>query len=201
MLSVLYMWLNPVSTLMLWRWGTLQSVERVFVPLESVSPHLIEAVLASEDAAFCSHSGIDWGALLNVIEGAQEQGATRGASTLTMQVSKNLFLWHGRSYVRKAIEMPLSLMIDGLWTKRRILEVYVNIAEWGSGVFGIEAASQKYFGVSARDISPRQARLLATALPAPRLRSPATPSFSHALKTRLLSKRLKREMIDLSCVR
>lgn len=186
---------------MLWRFMTLQQVERVFVPLERVSPHLIEAVLASEDAMFCSHNGIDWQALFSVIEDAQEQGATRGASTLTMQLSKNLFLWHGRSYVRKVIEIPLSLMIDSLWTKRRLLEVYLNIAEWGDGIFGIEAAAKTYFGVSARSISPTQARLLATALPAPRLRSPAAPSFSHALKARLLSKRLAREVVDVSCVR
>jgi monofunctional glycosyltransferase len=199
-LILLYRIVPPVSTLMLKRWVLLESVERRFVSLEKMSPHVVEAVLASEDTRFCTHGGVDWKALFKVIQNTDEEGPSRGASTLTMQVSKNLFLWHGRSYVRKALEIPLSAGLDMLWSKRRILEVYLNIAEWGEGIFGIEAAARHTFGVRAADLTPYQARLLVTALPAPLLRDASAPDLAHRLRSRHLGQRIAREALDLSCL-
>lgn len=162
------------STLMLGRWLTLQPVSRSWVPLEQISPHLIRSVVAAEDQRFCQHRGVDWVELNAVLE--DEDGPSRGASTLTMQTAKNVFLWPGRSYVRKALEIPLALTMDFLWPKRRIMEVYLNVAEWGDGVFGAEAAARTYFGKAAADLSPQEAARLAGALPNPILRNPARPS-------------------------
>jgi monofunctional glycosyltransferase len=198
---LLYRFAPPVSTLMLKRWVLFQSVERHYVPLHRISPSVMEALIASEDARFCSHNGVDWEGMWTVLRHADEEGPQRGASTLTMQVSKNLFLWHGRSYVRKALEIPISVSIDALWSKRRTVEVYLNIAEWGEGIFGIEAAARHAFGVSARDLSPYQARLLVTALPSPLLRDAAQPDLSHRVRTRRLGQRMEREALDVSCLK
>jgi monofunctional biosynthetic peptidoglycan transglycosylase len=200
LLIMLYSLISPPSTLMLWRWVTFQHVERHYVPLERISVHLMEAVVASEDASFCTHNGVDWSALSQVIDQADDEGPKRGASTLTMQVSKNLFLWHGRSYIRKGLEIPLSVMLDGLWSKRRLFEIYLNIAEWGDGIFGIEAAARHHFDVSANDINRRQALFLATMLPAPLARDASSPSAKHQMSARLLGQRLSREMIDIGCL-
>lgn len=189
----------PVSTLMLGRWLTLQPVERRFVPLEAVAPRLVASVIASEDARFCAHGGVDWGALHDVLARADEDGPARGASTLTMQSVKNLFLPPSRLYLRKAAEIPLALLLDALWSKRQILEIYLNIAEWGEGVFGIEAAAQAYFGVPAARLSPGQAALLAAALPNPKMRDPRRPRPGHR---RLASLNMARAAggLDLSCL-
>jgi monofunctional biosynthetic peptidoglycan transglycosylase len=181
--------LPPVSTLMLARLVTLRPVERTVVGLEEISPHLPLAVLASEDARFCQHAGVDWEALYQVVEAADEDGPARGASTLPMQVAKNLFLWPSRSYVRKGLELPIALYLDLIWTKPRMIEIYLNIAEWGEGTFGAEAAARRYFRKSARDLTRREAALLATALPNPFRRNPARPSARHrALADRLLGR-------------
>lgn len=171
---VLYRFVPAPSTLMLARWLTFREVNRDWVPLEQISPHLVRAVIASEDQRFCSHAGVDWGELNAVLQ--DEDGPSRGASTLTMQTAKNLFLWPGRSYVRKALELPVALSIDLAWPKSRIIEVYLNIAEWGDGVFGAEAAAQLYFGKPAAKLSPAEAARLAGALPNPILRNPGRPS-------------------------
>lgn len=171
---VLFRFAPAPSTLMLGRWLTLKPVTRQWVPLENLSPNLIRAVLASEDQRFCQHRGVDWVELNAVLD--DEDGPSRGASTLTMQTAKNVFLWPGRSYLRKALEIPLALAIDLTWPKPRIIEVYLNVAEWGEGVFGAEAAAQRYFGKAAADLSPREAAQLAGALPNPILRNPARPS-------------------------
>nr|WP_244645062.1 transglycosylase domain-containing protein [Salinarimonas ramus] len=168
--------ITPVSTLMIGRWATLEPVTRMVVPLGSVSPHVARMVIASEDSRYCSHRGVDFDALFAVIEA----GAERGASTIAMQTAKNVFLWPERSYVRKAIEIPLALWIDLVWGKRRVMEVYLNVAEWGEGVFGIEAAAQAHFGKSAAELGRREAALLATALPNPLGRDPGAPSGGHA---------------------
>ena len=175
--------IRPVSTLMLLRWVEGQPVDRRFVPLSAMSRKLIGAVILSEDGQFCRHHGVDFGALRQVLKGGEP---TRGASTITMQVARNLFLWQGRSYLRKAMEIPLAIVIDALWGKTRVLETYLNVAEWGDGVFGIEAAAQHDFGLGAADLTERQAALLATALPNPFLRSVTHPSRVH----RLLAQRL-----------
>ena len=169
---------HPVSTLMLGRWLTGQPVDRRWVPLSAVSPRLVASVILSEDGQFCHEHGIDLSALREVI-GNGEGAPARGASTLTMQVVKNLFLWPGRSYLRKALEIPLAVVLDAVWGKRRVLEAYLNVAEWGDGIFGIEAAAQRHFRVDAAGLSLRQAALLATALPNPIRRSVTQPSRIH----------------------
>lgn len=171
---LLYRVVPVPSTLMLARWLTLRPVEREWVPLEQISPNLIRAVIAAEDQRFCSHRGVDWIELNAVLE--DEDGPSRGASTLTMQTAKNVFLWPGRSYIRKGLEIPLALAIDFAWGKQRVIEVYLNVAEWGHGLFGAEAAAQRYFGKAVARLSPAEAARLAAALPNPLLRDPGKPS-------------------------
>lgn len=168
---------HPVSTLMAWRSLRGAPMQREWIDLAAMSPYLPRAVVAAEDAHFCRHRGIDWGALREAIDDAREDGtAFRGASTITQQVAKNLFLWQGRDFVRKALEFPLALWIDFVLPKARILEIYLNIAELGpQGQFGAEAASAYAFGKSAEDLSPREAALLASILPNPVKRSARTP--------------------------
>jgi monofunctional glycosyltransferase len=190
-LGLAYRWVNPVSTLMLGRWVTGRPVEHVAVPLEAVSPHLTLAVVTSEDARFCRHGGIDWDALRQVMDDDGEDGPSRGASTITMQTAKNLFLWPGRSYLRKAVELPLALYLDLVWGKRRSLENYLNIAEWGEGVFGAEAAARRHFGKSARDLTRGEAALLATALPNPIRRLAGRASSAHRARAGRLTARMQ----------
>ena len=133
---------HPVSALMAWRTLKGAPVTRQWVDFSAISPSLPRAVVGAEDAKFCSHHGIDWGALQDAIDDAEEGEATRGGSTITQQVAKNLFLWPGRSVVRKALELPLALWMDLVLPKQRILEIYLNIAELGpSGQFGAEAGT------------------------------------------------------------
>jgi monofunctional biosynthetic peptidoglycan transglycosylase len=171
---VLYRFVPVPSTLMLGRWLTLRPVERQWVPIEQISPALIRAVIAAEDQRFCSHAGVDWVELNTVLE--DEDGPSRGASTLTMQTAKNVFLWPGRSYLRKALEIPLATAIDFAWGKPRVIEVYLNVAEWGEGLFGAEAAARRYFGRPASRLTASEAARLAGALPNPILRNPERPS-------------------------
>ena len=147
-------------------------VQSVWVNLEDMGTHIPRSVVAAEDANFCLHHGIDFKALAEAID----EGATRGASTITQQVAKNLFLWHGRSYFRKALEAGFALLIDTVWTKHRILEVYLNIAEFDEGVFGAGAAAASYFGTTADQIGAERAGRMAAVLPNPQDRSAAQPS-------------------------
>ena len=164
------------STLMLGRWVTGQDVTREWIPLSRIAPILAEAVIAAEDQRFCQHWGVDLVELQKVLD--DEEGVSRGASTLTMQVAKNIYLWPGRSYLRKAIEIPLALLVDISWGKARVMEVYLNVAEWGEGLFGAEAAARHYFGKPASALSPAEAARLAAALPNPRERDPRRPSLA-----------------------
>ncbi len=173
-LTLAYLAVPPVSTLMLSRWLSGQGAARTYVPLSAISRQLSAAVIASEDARFCQHGGVDWSALQEVI--SDEDGPSRGASTIPMQVAKNLFLWPSRSYVRKAMEIPLALLLDLTWSKRRMIEIYLNIAEWGDGTFGAEAAARRHFGKSARDLTRHEAALLAASLPNPLVRNPGRAS-------------------------
>ena len=177
LLAPLYRAGHPVSTLMAWRWLRGAPVARQWIDFAAMSPALPRSVVGAEDAKFCSHHGIDWGALREVIDDAEEDGeVTRGGSTITQQVAKNLFLWQGRSVVRKALEFPLALWIDLVLSKQRILEIYLNIAELGpSGQFGAEAGAIYAFGRPASNLSPREAALLAAILPNPHLRSARNP--------------------------
>lgn len=173
----LYRVVDPISTVMLWRRLSGQRVERIVVPLDRIAPALPLAVTVAEDQRFCVHHGIDWGELRDAVETADEGGALRGASTITQQTAKNLFLWEGRSVVRKVLEFPLALWIDLVLPKRRIMEIYLNIAEWGpNGEFGAEAGARRAFGKSARDLSLREAALLAAILPNPKRRDPRRPA-------------------------
>ena len=162
------------STLMLWRFATGESVSQTWVGLDEISPELVRAVIASEDQNFCSHRGIDLGALREVL--SDEDGPQRGGSTIAMQTVKNVYLWHGRSWVRKALELPLALAADLVWSKRRMMEIYLNVVELGEGLFGAEAAARRYFGKPAAALDRREAAALAAALPNPLLRNPASPS-------------------------
>jgi len=167
---------HPVSTLMLWRQLTGATMSRSWIDFGAMSPTLPRSVVAAEDAKFCIHHGIDWDALREVVDDAEDGEVTRGGSTITQQVAKNLFLWPGRSFVRKALELPLALWIDAVLPKQRILEIYLNIAELGpSGQFGAEAGAQFAFGHSAASLSPREAAGLAAILPNPHRRSARTP--------------------------
>ena len=189
LLGLVYRFVPPVSTLMLARWATFRPVERIIVPLDAVAPFLPTAVIASEDARFCAHRGVDWGALRDVIDDAGDDGPSRGASTIAMQTAKNVFLWPGRSYIRKALELPIALYLDLVWGKRRVMEVYLNVAEWGEGIFGAEAAARHHFGKSARSLTRSEAALLAAALPNPRMRDAGQPTARHrSLAGRVLAR-------------
>ncbi len=201
LVSVLYTLGRPVSTLMLGRWATLKPVERQWTPLATISPYLPAAVIMAEDARFCRHHGVDWDALGSVLSEADEDGPQRGASTLTMQLVKNLYLWPGRSFIRKAIEIPLALALDLVWSKKQIMEAYLNVAEWGEGIFGAEAAARHAFGKSAAALTPREAALLATALPNPRLRHPDKPGRRHATLAQIVGNRAAAGAIWTDCMR
>jgi monofunctional glycosyltransferase len=176
LLVPLYRFVNPVSTLMVWRWVTGARVVRANVSLDRIAPVLPATVISSEDGRFCSHYGIDWEEIRDAIDEADDLSEARGGSTITQQLAKNLFLWGGRSYLRKALEFPLALWIDLALPKRRILEIYLNIAEWGpNGQFGAEAGARYAFGKSARDLSAREAATLAAILPNPHRRSARLP--------------------------
>ena len=167
---------HPVSTLMAWRWLKGAPVSRQWIDLTAMSPYLPRTVVAAEDGQFCRHRGVDFAALREVINDAEDGEVTRGGSTITQQVAKNLFLWPGRSVVRKALELPLALWINLVMPKQRVLEIYLNIAEFGpNGQFGVGAGSAYAFGRSAADLSPREAALLAAILPNPHKRSARTP--------------------------
>jgi monofunctional biosynthetic peptidoglycan transglycosylase len=157
-----------------------------WVPYDEISPNVFRAVIAAEDGRFMMHGGIDWKA----VEAAKRYNEiykgrkVRGASTITMQTAKNVFLWHGRNYIRKAFEVYFTYLIEFLWGKKRILEIYVNIVEFGNGIYGIEAASRFYFNKSAKDLTARESAALASILPNPRQRSPlqTTPRQEHKIK-------------------
>jgi monofunctional biosynthetic peptidoglycan transglycosylase len=172
-----YRFINPVSTLMLWRQATGQRVERQWMPIERISPALRLAVIVAEDGKFCSHHGIDFGELRQALTEVDDLSEARGGSTITQQVAKNLFLWQSRSYVRKALEFPLALWIDLVLPKKRVLEIYLNIAAWGpNGEFGAEAGARRDFNKSAADLRPSEAALMAATLPNPRTRNARKPS-------------------------
>ena len=176
LLVPLYRTVNPISTLMLWRWAKGARVERSFVPIERMAPALPITVIAAEDGRYCRHHGIDWQELQDRLEDVDDLSEAKGVSTITQQTVKNLFLWPGRSVVRKALELPLALWIDAVLPKWRVLEIYLNIAEWGPrGQFGAEAASRYAFNKPARLLTPHEAALLAAVLPNPRRRSAKQP--------------------------
>jgi len=181
----------PITPVMIAEKLSGTTLKRRWVPLASISRDLPLAAVASEDGRFCDHWGVDWGAVRDAIkEGEGVGGGFRGASTIPMQTAKNLYLWTRRSYVRKVLEVPLAYLLSLFWPKQRVIEVYLNIAQWGPGIFGAEAASQYYFHKNAAKLTRREALLLAAALPSPRLRNPAKPSARMLRIARSIEKRL-----------
>ena len=170
----------PTTPYILSEKARLGEIDQEWVPLGEVAPVLRRSVVAAEDANFCTHWGFDMGA----IRAAISDGGNRGASTITQQMVKNAFLWQGRSWPRKALEAMITPVVELLWTKRRILEVYLNVAEFDEGVFGIEAAARHYFGSGPDALSSSQAALLAAILPNPKLRSASRPTLEIATRAR-----------------
>jgi monofunctional glycosyltransferase len=202
LITPLYSVVDPVSTTMLSRWLSGARVERHFVPIVHISPALPLAVIIAEDGRFCSHHGIDLTEIREAIAEADDIDEMRGGSTITQQVAKNLFLWQGRSYVRKALEIPLALWIDLILPKRRILEIYLNIAEWGpNGEFGAEAGARRAFGKSAQDLSRYEAALLAAVLPNPAGRNARQPGSGLRRLAGLYVARSGRSPAAAACLR
>lgn len=202
-LTVLYRWpaVHPVSTLMAKDLIVLNGYERRWVGIDDIAPVLVHSVMMSEDGRFCSHNGIDWTELNAVIDNALEGEKTRGASTIVMQTAKNLFLWSSRSYVRKGLEIPLAWYMNVVLPKKRIMEIYLNVAEWGPGIYGIEAAAQRYFGRPAAKLTPKESALLAVTLPAPASRNPAKPSRGMVRLAGVVAKRARQAGEYISCLK
>jgi monofunctional glycosyltransferase len=196
----LYTFAPPVSTLMLARVVEGKSYQRIYAPIRTIAPIALASVVASEDASFCENDGVDWGSLREVLSGAGEHWPSRGASTITMQTAKNLFLWPGRSTIRKGIEIGMALVMGKAWSKAHTVEIYLNIAEWGDGIYGIEAAAQRYFHKSAGQLNSHEAALLATALPNPILRNPARPSPMQRRLAGSLEAKVRRVGEQLNCL-
>lgn len=176
-LTPVYLFVQPVSVPMLERYLTGRPVDREWRDIGDISDRLKAAAILSEDGQFCRHWGVDLGALRDELQNFIAGKDARGASTITMQVARNLFLWNGQSVERKALEVPLALYVDLVLPKRRIMEIYLNIAEWGpEGQFGVAAGGRRAFGIEPQDLDWRTATLLVTALPNPLLRQPASPS-------------------------
>lgn len=189
----------PLSALMVLQKVEGGTVDKTWVPLERISPHLVRAVIMSEDAGFCRHYGVDFKELEAAFEQSQD-GVIRGGSTISMQTAKNLFLWPSRSYIRKAMEIPLTLGMEAVWPKRRMLEIYLNIVEWGPGVFGAEAAARHHFSKSASRLTEQEAALLAVTLPAPLVREPGNPSALLSRMSQTIVGRMRAATRHTSCV-
>lgn len=202
MMTVIYRLppVHPVSTLMLKEAVLLKGYDRRWVAIDDISPVLVHSVMMSEDGRFCEHNGIDWDALNQVIDDALDGEKTRGASTIVMQTAKNLYLWSSRSYVRKIIEIPLAWYMNVVLPKKRIMEIYLNIAEWGPGIYGIEAASRYHFGRSSGKLSAKQAALLAVTLPAPKTRNPAKPGREMTRLASIVQKRARQAGGYIGCL-
>ncbi|CAN7299662.1 monofunctional biosynthetic peptidoglycan transglycosylase [Pararhizobium sp. LjRoot238] len=201
-LIILYMpsFIHPISTLMLRDLVLLRGYDRQWVSFDDIAPNLVQSVMMSEDGQFCIHDGVDWVQMRGVVTDALDGEATRGASTIPMQTVKNLFLWNGRSFLRKAMELPLALVADFVWSKRRMMELYLNVAEWGPGIYGAEAAAQHHFGVSAAKLTRRQAALLAVALPNPFERNAGKPGRGLRRLASVIERRAGRSGEYIKCL-
>lgn len=191
----------PVTPLMLASGGP---IAQVWTPLERISPDLARAVIASEDTKFCSHKGFDFGAIGEALEESRAGGRQRGASTISQQTAKNLFLLPDRSWLRKGIEAYVTVMLEALWPKRRILETYLNIAEWGDGLFGAEAAARANFHKSANALTPDEAARLAAILPSPKRYSAEPPGPYVARQAKIILTRMgivRRDKLDGCIIR
>lgn len=168
-----------------------REVRHTWVDLENISAWMPLAVIASEDQTFLHHWGLDIKGIMTVVKDYRKGDALRGASTISQQTAKNLFLWNGRQFVRKILEAGLTLGMEGLWSKRRIMEVYLNIAEFGEGIYGVEAASRHFFGVNARQLSQVQAARLAAVLPSPKRFNAGRPTAYIAQRVTWISRQMR----------
>ena len=191
----------PITPLMVIRLAEGEGLRRQWVALDAVAPVLPQAVVAAEDNRFCEHSGFDWQELGGQIDALLAGERARGASTITMQTAKNLFLWPGRDLLRKALEAWLTPQIELLWPKRRIVEVYLNVAELGPGIYGAEAAAQAHFNKPASALSRQEAALLAAMLPSPRAWDPGRPTPYLQGRARTIRTRIEQLGPMLECVR
>lgn len=189
---ILYRVLPPPGTplMLIRRIADGAAIDRDWVSLDAVSPHLVRAVIASEDSGFCAHHGFDWAAIRDALADNAGGGALRGGSTISMQTAKNAFLWPDRTWLRKGAEAWFTGLIEIAWPKRRIVEVYLNIVEWGDGVYGAEAAARTHFGKPAGRLSRREAALMAVVLPGPRRWSPADPTDYVLRRAEVIERRM-----------
>jgi monofunctional biosynthetic peptidoglycan transglycosylase len=202
LLIVAYRWIDPPGTpLMLLRYPEEGRLDYRFRAINHIPPALARAVIASEDQRFCLHRGVDWDAVEDAIDEYEERGRLRGASTITMQTARNLFLWPGGGFFRKGLEVGLAYLIELAWPKRRIMEVYLNIAEWGHGLYGAEAAAQAHFGKPADRLTQREAALLAAVLPNPRRFDAGKPSAYVARRAATIDGRVPRLHSFVTCLR
>ncbi|SHO63611.1 monofunctional biosynthetic peptidoglycan transglycosylase [Pseudoxanthobacter soli DSM 19599] len=200
-LTLVYWVVPPVSTLMLARWVTFQPVTRDWVSFDEIAPAAVRAVVVSEDARLCLHYGVDTVEFDKVVDAYMDGRRTRGASTIPMQVAKNLFLWPGRDVIRKGLEIPLALWIDLVLPKRRIVEIYMNIAEWGpDGEFGIQAGAERAFGKDAAKLTARQGALMAAVLPNPIRRDAGKPSRTVSSRAATVASLAARSGGTLGCL-
>lgn len=175
----------PVTPLMLIRAVEGHGLTKDWVPLSEISPHLQRAVIAAEDGKFCTHGGFDWEAVDTAMQRMRRGGSLHGASTISMQTAKNLFLWPQRTFFRKGAEAYITVWLETLLGKKRILELYLNVIEFGPGIYGAEAAAQHYFGVSAKDLTRTQSAQLAAVLPAPLTRRPVQTAYAGTIAARM----------------
>ena len=189
----------PLTPLMVIRYFEGEGLKKEWTPLERISPNAVKAVIALEDTRFCNHGGVDWTEMTDALTDRLKGGRLRGASTISMQTAKNVFLWPDRTVLRKAVEAPLTYLIEALWPKRRILEIYLNVVEWGPGIYGVEAASRAYFGRPAVTLTPWQAGLLASILPNPRKWSPRKPTDYIQARARTAMARSKTLGASIRC--
>lgn len=165
----------PVTPLMIIRLAEGMPITKDWVAIDKISADVVRSVIVAEDATFCTNYGFEPDALEKAWDNNQRGGRLRGGSTITMQTAKNVFLWPERSFLRKGLEAWLTVYLSALWSKPRTMEVYLNVIEWGPGIYGVEAAAQHHFGKSAATVSPHEAALLASILPSPRRWSAAKP--------------------------
>jgi len=178
LLPITYRWVNPpITLLMLIRKVQDDApIQKKWVDLEDISPNMVVCAMASEDNNFLGHRGFDWGAIQKVIDLRKDGNKKRGGSTISQQTAKNVFLWSGRSWLRKGLESYFTVLIETFWTKRRIMEVYLNVIEMGNGIYGAEKAAEIYFHTTAKKLTLRQAALITACYPDPRHRNPAKPT-------------------------
>jgi monofunctional biosynthetic peptidoglycan transglycosylase len=198
---LLYRFVDPPISALTLRHAVLgYDVNREWVDFNDISPHLARAAVIAEDSRFCQHWGVDWFAVGEALDDLEVGERPRGASTIPMQTAKNLFLWPEQSYMRKALEVPLAYFMSLVWPKQRVIEIYLNIAEWGPGVYGAEAAARTHFGTSAASLSRAQAALLVSALPNPVVRKAGKPGPAMRRRANRIQARVGRESQDAACI-